>query len=92
MNTRPDIPDSARNVSQENDASITEIDELVSRIRSRLQAGGPAVDQDLLFDYATDDLPDAVRNEVRQKTRTWLNWHTEYWKIRAYLDLADSND
>lgn len=92
MNTLPDAPDFARHFLQKNDASIAGFDELASHVLFRLQAGGPAVDQDLLFDYAMDDLRDSIRNEVLQKTRTWLNWHTEYWKIRAYLDLADSNE
>ncbi len=92
MNTLPGGPDTERDFSDDEDVSIPGFDEVARRVRSRLKPNGPEVDQDLLFDYATNSLPDAIRNEVRQKTQTWLNWHEEYWKIQAYMDLADADE
>ncbi len=62
--------------------------ELMDRVRARLQPGGPPVDQEQLFDLICGELSDEQIRVVTQRVRTWKSWHEEYWKLRAYMDLA----
>ena len=68
------------------------LDELMGRVRARLQPGGPPVDQEQLFDLIAGDLPDDEARAASERVRTWESWHQEYWKLRAYMAEAEGND
>ena len=91
MNTLPISHDTEGDSFEDDSLSIPYVDELVAEIRSRLKPGGPEIDRNLIVGYVNDLLPQAIQDEVRRKTLTWLNWWQEYRKIRAFKDLDEMN-
>ena len=63
-----------------------------ARIRSRLQDGGPPVDEDQLFDLISGDVSESESRTTTERIRTWRSWHEEYWRMRAYIDLANDEE
>ena len=81
--------DSDRDDADGEKALWGEFGELATRIRSRLRPGGPDVDLKLLTQFGCNTVSDSIRDEVRQKIQTWLQWHEAYWRMKAMQDLRN---